>query len=150
MKIIKYIFFLLLTIGIFVSCSKEISFEQIYMSYNKPVDGLIGAEGGEIVVDVTSTHSFQFSSPTPSIVSFIYDGIVKISQDGVAKVPTRTSHTIRIEPNKTDTTREVIIYTKQLHNQDMASSLIFLQQSPLTNSDTTQNQNPAGRNIYTE
>ena len=150
MKIIKYIFFLLLTIGIFVSCSKEISLEQIYMSYNKPVDGLIGAEGGEIVVDVTSTHSFQFSSPTPSIVSFIYDGIVKISQDGVTKVPTRTSNTIRIEPNKTDTTREVIIYTKQLHNQDMASSLIFLQQSPLTNSDTTQNQNPAGRNIYTE
>ena len=148
MKIIKYIFFLLLTIGIFVSCSKEISLEQIYMSYNKPVDGLIKAEGGEIVVDVTSTHSFQFSSPTPSIVSFINDGIVKYSQDGVAIVT--TSHTIRIEPNKTDTTREVIIYTKQLHNQDMASSLIFLQQSPLTNSDTTQNQNPAGRNIYTE
>ena len=148
MKIIKYIFFLLLTIGIFVSCSKEISLEQIYMSYNKPVDGLIKAEGGEIVVDVTSTHSFQFSSPTPSVVSFINDGIVKYSQDGVAIVT--TSHTIRIEPNKTDTTREVIIYTKQLHNQDMASSLIFLQQSPLTNSDTTQNQNPAGRNIYTE
>ena len=128
---------MLLTIGIFVSCSKEISLEQIYMSYNKPVDGLIKAEGGEIVVDVTSTHSFQFSSPTPSVVSFINDGIVKYSQDGVAIVT--TSHTIRIEPNETDTTREVIIYTKQLHNQDMASSLIFLQQSPLTNSDTTQN-----------
>ena len=137
MKIIKYIFFLLLTIGTFASCSKEISLEQIYMSYNKPIDGLIKAEGGEIVVDVTSTHSFQFSSPTPSIVSFINDGIVKYSQDGVAIVT--TSHTIRIEPNETDTTREVIIYTKQLHNQDMASSLIFLQQSPLTNSDTTQN-----------
>ena len=117
------------------------------MSYNKPVDGLIKAEGGEIVVDVTSTHSFQFSSPTPSIVSFIYDGIVKISQDGVAKVPTRTSHTIRIEPNKTDTTREVIIYTKQLHNQDMASSLIFLQQSPSTHSDKTKDQNSVGKNI---
>ena len=77
MKIIKYIFFLLLTIGTFASCSKEISLEQIYMSYNKPIDGLIKAEGGEIVVDVTSTHSFQFSSPTPSIVSFINDGIVK-------------------------------------------------------------------------
>lgn len=145
MKIIKYIFFLLLTIGIFVSCSKEISLEQIYMSYNKPVDGLIKAEGGEIVVDVTSTHSFQFSSPTPSVVSFINDGIVKYSQDGVAIVT--TSHTIRIEPNETDTTREVIIYTKQLHNQDMASSLIFLQQSPLTNSDTTKDQSSAGKNI---
>lgn len=136
---------MLLTIGIFVSCSKEISLEQIYMSYNKPVDGLIKAEGGEIVVDVTSTHSFQFSSPTPSVVSFINDGIVKYSQDGVAIVT--TSHTIRIEPNETDTTREVIIYTKQLHNQDMASSLIFLQQSPLTNSDTTKDQSSAGKNI---
>ena len=145
MKIIKYIFFLLLTIGTFASCSKEISLEQIYMSYNKPIDGLIKAEGGEIVVDVTSTHSFQFSSPTPSIVSFINDGIVKYSQNGVAIVT--TSHTIRIEPNKTDTTREVIIYTKQLHNQDMASSLIFLQQSPLTNSDTTKDQSSAGKNI---
>lgn len=136
---------MLLTIGTFASCSKEISLEQIYMSYNKPIDGLIKAEGGEIVVDVTSTHSFQFSSPTPSIVSFINDGIVKYSQDGVAIVT--TSHTIRIEPNKTDTTREVIIYTKQLHNQDMASSLIFLQQSPLTNSDTTKDQSSAGKNI---
>ena len=145
MKIIKYIFFLLLTIGTFASCSKEISLEQIYMSYNKPIDGLIKAEGGEIVVDVTSTHSFQFSSPTPSIVSFINDGIVKYSQNGVAIVT--TSHTIRIEPNETDTTREVIIYTKQLHNQDMASSLIFLQQSPLTNSDTTKDQSSAGKNI---
>jgi hypothetical protein len=145
MKIIKYIFFLLLTIGTFASCSKEISLEQIYMSYNKPIDGLIKAEGGEIVVDVTSTHSFQFSSPTPSIVSFINDGIVKYSQDGVAIVT--TSHTIRIEPNETDTTREVIIYTKHLHNQDMASSLIFLQQSPLTNSDTTKDQSSAGKNI---
>lgn len=145
MKIIKYIFFLLLTIGTFASCSKEISLEQIYMSYNKPIDGLIKAEGGEIVVDVTSTHSFQFSSPTPSVVSFINDGIVKYSQNGVAIVT--TSHTIRIEPNKTDTTREVIIYTKQLHNQDMASSLIFLQQSPLTNSDTTKDQSSAGKNI---
>lgn len=115
------------------------------MSYNKPIDGLIKAEGGEIVVDVTSTHSFQFSSPTPSIVSFINDGIVKYSQNGVAIVT--TSHTIRIEPNETDTTREVIIYTKQLHNQDMASSLIFLQQSPLTNSDTTKDQSSAGKNI---
>jgi hypothetical protein len=145
MKIIKYIFFLLLTIGTFASCSKEISLEQIYMSYNKPIDGLIKAEGGEIVVDVTSTHSFQFSSPTPSIVSFINDGIVKYSQNGVAIVT--TSHTIRIEPNETDTTREVIIYTKHLHNQDMASSLIFLQQSPLTNSDTTKDQSSAGKNI---
>lgn len=136
---------MLLTIGTFASCSKEISLEQIYMSYNKPIDGLIKAEGGEIVVDVTSTHSFQFSSPTPSVVSFINDGIVKYSQDGVAIVT--TSHTIRIEPNKTDTTREVIIYTKQLHNQDMASSLIFLQQSPLTNSDTTKDQSSAGKNI---
>ena len=136
---------MLLTIGTFASCSKEISLEQIYMSYNKPIDGLIKAEGGEIVVDVTSTHSFQFSSPTPSVVSFINDGIVKYSQNGVAIVT--TSHTIRIEPNKTDTTREVIIYTKQLHNQDMASSLIFLQQSPLTNSDTTKDQSSAGKNI---
>lgn len=136
---------MLLTIGTFASCSKEISLEQIYMSYNKPIDGLIKAEGGEIVVDVTSTHSFQFSSPTPSIVSFINDGIVKYSQDGVAIVT--TSHTIRIEPNETDTTREVIIYTKQLHNQDMASSLIFLQQSPLTNSDTTKDQSSTGKNI---
>lgn len=136
---------MLLTIGTFASCSKEISLEQIYMSYNKPIDGLIKAEGGEIVVDVTSTHSFQFSSPTPSIVSFINDGIVKYSQDGVAIVT--TSHTIRIEPNETDTTREVIIYTKHLHNQDMASSLIFLQQSPLTNSDTTKDQSSAGKNI---
>ena len=148
MKIIKYIFFLLLTIGTFASCSKEISLEQIYMSYNKPIDGLIKAEGGEIVVDVTSTHSFQFSSPTPSIVSFINDGIVKYSQNGVAIVT--TSHTIRIEPNETDTTREVIIYTKQLHNQDMASSLIFLQQSPSTHSDKTKDQNSVGKNIYIE
>ena len=138
MKIIKSIFFLLLTIGIFVSCSKETSLEQIYMSYNKPTDGLIKADGGEVVVDVTSTHSFQISSPTPSIVSFYNnDSIVKYSHDGVAIVT--ISCKVRIAPNETGKTREVIICSRHLHNQEMASSLIFLQQSPLTNSDTTQN-----------
>ena len=72
---------------IFISCNKEISYEIINASYVIPAEGLIPAEGGEIVIKVASTHSFKMSSPS-SAFSFFKDGIVNYSQDGVAVVET--------------------------------------------------------------
>lgn len=109
---------------IFISCNKEISYEIINASYVTPTDGLIPAEGGEIVIKVASTHSFKLSSPS-SAFSFFKDGIVNYSQDGVAVV--ETEHTVNVAPNETGEERHLFIVASHLRNPDMETSLIFLQ-----------------------
>ena len=122
----KKLLFLVLPLlaTIFISCNKEISYEIINASYVTPAEGLIPAEGGEIVIKVASTHSFKLSSPS-SAFSFFKDGIVNYSQDGVAVV--ETEHTVHVAPNETGEERHLFIVASHLRNPDMETSLIFLQ-----------------------
>lgn len=122
----KKLLFLVLPLlaTIFISCNKEISYEIINASYVTPAEGLIPAEGGEIVIKVASTHSFKLSSPS-SAFSFFKDGIVNYSQDGVAVVETK--HTVNVAPNETGEERHLFIVASHLRNPDMETSLIFLQ-----------------------
>lgn len=122
----KKLLFLVLPLlaTIFISCNKEISYEIINASYVTPAEGLIPAEGGEIVIKVASTHSFKLSSPS-SAFSFFKDGIVNYSQDGVAVV--ETEHTVNVAPNETGEERHLFIVASHLRNPDMETSLIFLQ-----------------------
>ena len=122
----KKLLFLVLPLlaTIFISCNKEISYEIINASYVTPAEGLIPAEGGEIVIKVASTHSFKLSSPS-SAFSFIKDGIVNYSQDGVPVV--ETEHTVYVAPNETGEERHLFIVASHLRNPDMETSLIFLQ-----------------------
>ena len=122
----KKLLFLVLPLlaTIFISCNKEISYEIINASYVTPAEGLIPAEGGEIVIKPTSTHSFKLSSPS-SAFSFFKDGIVNYSQDGVAVV--ETEHTVNVAPNETGEERHLFIVASHLRNPDMETSLIFLQ-----------------------
>ncbi|MBQ5654991.1 MAG: BACON domain-containing protein [Bacteroidaceae bacterium] len=121
----KYLFLILpLVAMLFMSCEKEISLELINSSYVTPADGVIPAEGGEIVIKVASTHSFKMTSPS-SAFSFFKEGIVNYSQEGVAVV--ETEHTIHVDANETDKERHMYIVATQLHNQDIATSLVFLQ-----------------------
>ena len=108
----------------FMSCDKEVSYEYINASYVTPDDGLIPAEGGEIIIKVASTHSFKMSSPS-SAFSFFKDGIVNYSQDGVAVV--ETDHTVHVAPNETGEERHLFIVANHLRNPDMETSLVFLQ-----------------------
>lgn len=122
----KKLLFLVLPLlaTIFISCNKEISYEIINASYVTPAEGLIPAEGGEIVIKVASTHSFKLSSPS-SAFSFFKDGIVNYSQDGVAVV--ETEHIVNVAPNETGEERHLFIVASHLRNPDMETSLIFLQ-----------------------
>lgn len=121
----KYLFFMLpLVAMLFMSCSKEISYEYIEASYVTPAEGLIPADGGEITIKVASTHSFKLSSPS-SAFSFFKDGIVNYSQDGVAVV--ETEHTVHVAPNETGKERHLFIVANHLRNPDMETSLVFLQ-----------------------
>lgn len=121
----KYLFLILpLVAMLFMSCEKEISLELINSSYVAPADGVIPAEGGEIVIKVASTHSFKMTSPS-SAFSFFKEGIVNYSQEGVAVV--ETEHTIHVDANETGKERHMYIVATQLHNQDIATSLVFLQ-----------------------
>ena len=95
----KYLFLILpLVAMLFMSCEKEISLELINSSFVTPADGVIPAEGGEIVIKVASTHSFKMSSPS-SAFSFFKEGIVNYSQEGVAVV--ETEHTVHVDANET-------------------------------------------------
>ena len=122
----KYLFLALLPLVamLFVSCDKEISYESISTSYVNPADGVIPADGGEITISVTSTHSFKMSSPS-SAFSFFKEGVVNYSHDGVAEV--ETTHIVHVAPNETDQERKLYIVAAQLHNPERQSSLIFVQ-----------------------
>lgn len=121
----KYLFLILpLVAMLFISCEKEISLELINSSYVTPADGVIPAEGGEIVIKVASTHSFKMTSPS-SAFSFFKEGIVNYSQEGVAVV--ETEHMVHVDANETGKERHMYIVSTQLHNQDIATSLVFLQ-----------------------
>lgn len=121
----KYLLLVLpFVVMMFMSCDKEVSYEYINASYVTPDDGLIPAEGGEIIIKVASTHSFKMSSPS-SAFSFFKDGMVTYSKDGVMVV--ETDHTIHVEPNETGQERQMYIVARQLHNSEMASTLYFLQ-----------------------
>lgn len=109
---------------LFVSCDKTISNEMIQLSYETPNNGVIPAEGGEIIVVAESTHSFQMSS-TSSAFSFFQEGKVKYDKEGVAIVETR--HTIYVAPNETGKEREMHIVARHLHNPEILSTLNFVQ-----------------------
>lgn len=106
------------------SCDKTVSNEFIQMSYNTPENGVIAAEGGEIIINVESTHSFQMSSNS-SAFSFFQDGLVRYDKDGVAIV--ETVHTVYVAPNETGKERELSIVARHLHNPEILSSLNFIQ-----------------------
>ena len=121
----KYIFVMLPLLALLcVSCLKEISLESISMEYVTPADGLIPAEGGEIIIKVTSTHSFQLSS-TSSAFSFFRDGRVPYDRDGVALV--ETTHAVHVSANNDSVDRELHIEATHLGNSDITASLPFLQ-----------------------
>lgn len=121
----KYLFLILpLVAMLFMSCEKEISLELINSSYVTPADGVIPAEGGEIVIKVASTHSFKMTSPS-SAFSFFKEGIVNYNQEGVAVV--ETEHMVHVDANETGKERHMHIVATQLHNQDISTSLVFLQ-----------------------
>lgn len=122
----KYLLFLLpLMAMLFVSCDKEISFETINMHYDASTpNGVIDAQGGEISVTVSSTHSFKLSSGN-SAFSFFKDGVVNFSQDGVAVVDVACP--VHVTPNNTGEQRQLVIKAAHLHNPNMSSSLVYIQ-----------------------
>lgn len=109
---------------LFISCDKTVSLEQISMSYKTPNNGVIPATGGDIVIYVESTHSFQLSSPS-SEFSFLRDGIVNYSAEGVAIMG--TNHTVGVAPNETGEERQMYIEAKHLHNPNISMKLEFIQ-----------------------
>lgn len=121
----KYLFFVLpLVAMLFMSCDNEMSYEYIDASYVTPANAVLPAEGGEIEIKVASTHSFKLSSPS-SAFSFFRDGIVNLSQDGVAVV--ETNHTVHVSANESGAERQLYVVATHLRNTDMSASLVFVQ-----------------------
>lgn len=120
----RLLFILPLLVLLFVSCDKTISREEISMSYNTPANSILPAEGGEITINVASTHSFRLSSSS-SAMSFFKEGLVTYDKEGVAIV--ETTHTINVAPNETTEEKEMIVVARQLHNPEILSSLVFIQ-----------------------
>jgi hypothetical protein len=121
----KYLLLLCSLITItFSSCDKTYSLQFIDITYQTPENGIIDAKGGEITVNVHSTHSFQLFSEC-SDVNFLRDGLVNLSQEGFAII--QTPHNIFIQPNKTGEERIIYISATHLNNPDIQATIPFRQ-----------------------
>lgn len=120
----RLLFILPLMAMLLLSCDNAISHHEIKITFDTPNNSIIPAEGGEIIINVASTHSFKLSSNS-SAMSFFKDGLVNYDKDGVAIVETK--HTINVDSNKTKKERELIVVARQLSNPEILSSLVFIQ-----------------------
>ena len=126
-------------LAFFSSCSDKQDFKRIEMSYVTPDNGIIPAEGGEIIIGVTSTHSFRLTS-TSSDVSFLREGLVQINKEGVALVETK--HSVNIQPNTTSREREIVIQATHLTDAEISGALLFKQLPVEENTADDTEQDP--------
>jgi hypothetical protein len=106
-------------------CSNEYSLETISMSYVSPQNEIIDAKGGEIVVEVSSSYSYQLSCSPEGVCSFFRNGEVQYDKEGFAIVDLK--HEIYVSANNSDKPREFFIIATHKHNPEIKASLRFWQ-----------------------
>lgn len=122
----KLLVFLLPFMMFFVQgCSKEYSLETISMSCVVPENPIVSADGGEIIIKVSSTHSFQITCDQQGICSFLRNGDVDYDKEGVAII--ETNHEVFVSSNNTGGERRFYIIATNKYNPEIKSSIAFIQ-----------------------
>ncbi len=122
----KYLFLMLPLVAIlFSACSEGYSLEKIEAYYVTNEDKILDANGETITIMVASTHSYVMKSEPSDACSFLRNGVVTYSQEGVAIM--EVEHEVGINPNTTGQGREVIITATHRHNPEIITSLLFYQ-----------------------
>lgn len=126
----KHLLFLLPVMAILLAaCSKGYSLEMINADYVTNTDKILNAEGENITIKVTSTHSYVMSSTPSDALAFSNNGVVKYTKEGVAIVELK--HEVQVNPNPSANGREVMVIARHRNNPDMVASLLFFQPGQL-------------------
>lgn len=133
----KYLFLFLPVMAILLSaCSNGYSLEYIYADYVTNKNQILSADGGIVTIKISSTHSYVMTSEPADAVEFSSNGVVKYSHEGVSVVD--LDHDVLVSPNTSGKAREVRIFARQRHNQEIVTSLLFYQPA-MENTDNPEN-----------
>ncbi len=111
------------------ACSQGYSLEMIQAYYVTNTDKVLNAEGEDIRVKVSSTHSYVMSAEPAGAMEFRNNGVVPYTQEGIAIVD--LEHEVMVNPNNSADDRRVYFIARQRRNQDIVTTLEFVQPGQL-------------------